>query len=79
MSGKKPLECFNLVKTLSPQTVRYHMSKEELLASARLLVTPSAETFREIYPFYNWMIVNQPAFTTLSDSAVTTGSAVTGH
>ena len=27
----------------------------------------SAETFKEIYPFYNWMIVNQPVFVLESD------------
>jgi hypothetical protein len=26
----------------------------------------SAEALTEVYPFYNWMIVNQPAFTLLS-------------
>ncbi len=30
----------------------------------------SAEAFREIYPFYHWMIVNQPVFVIESDKQV---------
>lgn len=30
----------------------------------------SKEAFDEIYPFYNWMIINNPAFATLSDQAI---------
>jgi len=30
----------------------------------------SKEAFAEIYPFYNWMIINQPAFANLSDIAI---------
>lgn len=30
----------------------------------------SAETFNEIYPFYDWMIVNQPAFVAESDKKI---------
>jgi hypothetical protein len=37
------------------------------------------QTFSEIYPFYNWMIVNQPAFVALSDNFVPTDTTVTGH
>ncbi len=33
----------------------------------------SDETFRDIYPFYHWMIVNQAAFVTESDKLVMTG------
>lgn len=32
----------------------------------------SKETFDEIYPFYNWMIINQPVFVSESDKLVTT-------
>ena len=28
----------------------------------------SEEAFKEIYPFYNWMLINQEAFTELSES-----------
>jgi hypothetical protein len=30
----------------------------------------SAETYKEIYPFYDWMIVNQPAFVSESDKLI---------
>lgn len=30
----------------------------------------SKETFDEIYPFYNWMIINQPIFVTESDKII---------
>jgi hypothetical protein len=30
----------------------------------------SKEAFAEIYPYYNWMIINQPAFANLSDVAI---------
>jgi hypothetical protein len=33
----------------------------------------------EVYPFYNWMIVNQPAFTLLSDGFVPTDTTQTEH
>jgi hypothetical protein len=33
------------------------------------------ETFKEIYPFYNWMIINQPAFVFESDKLVITGES----
>lgn len=39
----------------------------------------SPEAFREIYPFYNWMIIHQPAFAALSDSAVAPAMLQTGH
>ncbi|MEI7673143.1 MAG: hypothetical protein WCK00_13610, partial [Deltaproteobacteria bacterium] len=39
----------------------------------------STEALAEVYPFYNWMIVNQPAFTLLSDSFVLTDTTQTGH
>ena len=39
----------------------------------------SPEAFREVYPFYNWMIINQPAFASLSDTILSVGEAVTGH
>jgi hypothetical protein len=35
----------------------------------KLHLTP--EAFREIYPFYHWMIINQPAFVTESDLQIT--------
>ena len=37
------------------------------------------KTFEEIYPFYHWMIVHQPAFVELSDNFVPTDTTVTGH
>jgi hypothetical protein len=33
----------------------------------------SVETFQEIYPFYNWMIIHQPQFVLESDKLVLTG------
>lgn len=30
----------------------------------------SPESFSAIYPFYNWMIINQPAFATISDTLI---------
>jgi len=30
----------------------------------------SPETFNEIYPFYHWMIINQPVFAMESDKAI---------
>ena len=36
----------------------------------------SPQAFAEIYPFYHWMIINQPAFALLSDSFVAPGAAV---
>lgn len=33
----------------------------------------SDETFREIYPFYNWMIIHQPQFVAESDKLVMMG------
>ena len=30
----------------------------------------SQECFNQIYPFYNWMIVNNPVFATISDQAI---------
>jgi hypothetical protein len=35
----------------------------------KLHLTP--EAYQEIYPFYHWMIINQPAFVTESDLQVT--------
>ena len=32
----------------------------------------SPETFKSIYPFYHWMIINNPAFTALSDQQPST-------
>lgn len=41
----------------------------------------SADVFDEIYPFYHWMIVNNPAFAMLSDQAISedTSFAVARH
>lgn len=39
----------------------------------------SSEAFREIYPFYNWMIINQPAFAALTDVVTSNGKAVPKH
>ena len=39
----------------------------------------SAGTFEDVYPFYNWMIVNQPAFASLSDSLVPTDAVAGRH
>lgn len=39
----------------------------------------SSEALAEVYPFYNWMIVNQPAFTLLSDGFVLTDTTQSGH
>jgi hypothetical protein len=35
-----------------------------------LKVQLSTETFNEIYPFYNWLIVNQPLFVIASDKLI---------
>ena len=30
----------------------------------------SAESFKEIYPFYNWLLISRAAFTNLSDKEI---------
>lgn len=39
----------------------------------------SPEAMVEVYPFYRWMIVNQPAFALLSDSLIPANTAVPKH
>lgn len=37
----------------------------------------STACFDEIYPFYHWMIINNPAFASLSDEAIFTNASTT--
>lgn len=39
----------------------------------------SPEAMNEVYPFYRWMIVNQPSFVLLSDSFVPSGAGEPKH
>ncbi len=39
----------------------------------------SADAFKEIYPFYHWMIVHQAAFVSLSDQALQGPETHAGH
>lgn len=39
----------------------------------------SPEAMKEVYPFYRWMIVNQPAFAQLSDTVKVVDKAVAIH
>ena len=44
------------------------MNLQYLLQTAKQLRQPSAPaTFDEIYPFFQWLIVNIPTFVTISD------------
>ncbi len=39
----------------------------------------TADTMAEVYPFYHWMIVNQPSFALLSDSFLSADAIVPKH